>query len=109
MISSHLAWEDVVGKTIHLAPTADMYTSDWEAYLKSSFSEHPKKFITSLIAERTPRRWAEAFVAQYCPHLKDTFVSSIPKKDRQEIANLLGRGIPLTLMARRPGDEFVTA
>lgn len=36
-------------------------------------------------------------------------ISQLSKKQRQKIANRLGNGIPLSLIKRRPGDEFVTA
>jgi len=41
--------------------------------------------------------------------LKEIFASSISRVEREKISRLLGNGIPLTLIERRPWDEFVTA
>ena len=110
--SSHLAFEDI-GKwktqNILLSPLADMGRESWEAYLKDTFARYPKKLITSILSEKLPRRFAEAFVAEYCSHIATTFAGSISKSDREKISRLLGDGIRLTLLERRPGDEFVTA
>ncbi len=112
MTSSALAWDDITPahpKIIHLSPLSDIDTLKWEAFLKEQFVLHPKKLITSILGEKLPRRFAEAFVQEYFSHIRETFASSISKKDREKIAELLGSGIPLTLLERRPGDEFVTA
>ncbi len=112
MTSSALAWDHISpahAKIIHLSPLSDMETLKWETFLKEQFVLHPKKLITSILAEKLPRRFAEAFILEYFSHIRETFASSISKKDRERIAELLGSGIPLTLLERRPGDEFVTA
>ena len=112
MTSSALAWDlinPVHPKIIHLSPLSDMETLKWETFLKEQFVLHPKKLITSILAEKLPRRFAEAFILEYFSHIRETFASSISKKERERIAELLGSGIPLTLLERRPGDEFVTA
>ncbi len=36
-------------------------------------------------------------------------MSNLTREQKNHLATLLGDGIPLTLTARRPGDEFVTA
>lgn len=46
---------------------------------------------------------------EYFPHIEAIFVGSIARSDREKISKLLGDGISLTLLERRPGDEFVTA
>jgi predicted flavoprotein YhiN len=42
----------------------------------------------------------------YDPHMH---IGNMSKQQRHDLASLLGNGIPLTLLQRRPGDEFVTA
>ena len=74
----------------------------WDAFLSESFREHPKKLITSILTEKLPRRFAEAFTREYLSHISDTFVGSIAKLDRERISYLLGEGIPMTLLERRP-------
>ena len=36
-------------------------------------------------------------------------IGNMSKQQRHDLATLFGNGIPLTLIQRRPGDEFVTA
>ncbi len=112
MISSHFAFEKIEKwshKSITFTPLSNMKFSDWEYYLKDQFQNHPKKLIASILSEKLPRRFAEAFIQQYFPHISETFVGSIARIDREKISKLLGDGITLTLLERRPWDEFVTA
>ncbi len=112
MYSSRIAWEKLGSnspKIIHLAPLADMDTPLWETFLKREFQEHPKKLITSILADKLPRRFVDGFVDEHFPLIRETYAASISKKDREHIAELLWKWIPITLIERRPGDEFVTA
>lgn len=112
MFSSEIAWETLDkthSKTVYLSPIVDMDEKTWDNFLREQFSLHPKKLITSILSERLPRRFVDAFVTEFFSDIRDTFVASISRKDREKIAELLGKGIPTTLIERRPGDEFVTA
>ncbi len=112
MISSEFAWDRIDKehpRVIKFSPISWVDVSDWENFLKNSFSLHPKKILSSMLSEKLPRRFAEAFAKEHFPHLEATFASSISRTDRERIAELLGNGIPLMLLERRPWDEFVTA
>ncbi len=112
MLSSQLAFERIEKwspRTISFCPLSSLKFSDWEAFLKDQFQNHPKKLITSILSEKLPRRFAEAFIQEYFPHIESTFAGSIARADREKISRFLGDGIPLTLLERRPWDEFVTA
>ena len=112
MISSEYAWEKIEKwnpRSIFFSPIASMNLASWEDFLKDQFQSHPKKFIISILSEKLPRRFVEAFIAQYFPHREETFVWSLSRTDREQISRLLWVWIPLTLLERRPGDEFVTA
>ncbi len=112
MYSSQIAWEAINKtnpKTIQLSPLADIWVAEWDSFLKLEFANHPKKLITNILSEKLPRRFAELFVREYCPHIETTYPVSIARIDRAKIAELLWIWIPLTLTDRRPGDEFVTA
>ena len=112
MLSSHLAFEKIEKwshKNITFSPLSSMKFSDWEIFLKDQFQHHPKKFIINILSEKLPRRFSEAFVKEYFSHIEETFAGSISRIDREKISKLLGEWIPLTLLERRPGDEFVTA
>ena len=109
MLSSHLAWEDIENTLVRFAPISHMDFLEWESFLRQQFEKHPKKTLSNILTELLPRRFAEAFVAVYFSHIRDQFASTISRKDRESISDLLGNGIPITLLDRRPGDEFVTA
>jgi hypothetical protein len=112
MFSSSVAWEKIdksTPKSIALAPIASMYFEDWETFLRGEFQKHPKKLITSILSEKLPRRFVDAFIGEFFFHISTTFVSSLARSDREKISHLLGDGIPFILVERRPGDEFVTA
>lgn len=111
-LSSHFAFERIEKnhtKTIHLSPLVDMNFLVWEEFLKSSFSSHPKKFIINILSEKLSRRFVESFIGHYFPHIRETFVASISRLDRERISKLLWDWLPIILLERRPGDEFVTA
>ena len=112
MYSSEIAWDKLdknTPKKIQFSPIATMSYDDWQLFLKWVFLEHPKKLITSILSEKLPRRFVDTFVSEYFSHISETYASSISKRDRDSLAELLGKWIPLTLTDRRPGDEFVTA
>jgi predicted Rossmann fold flavoprotein len=112
MYSSEIAWESLGSnspRTIHLAPVAYMDAPTWEGFLKDQFAEHPKKLITSILADKLPRRFVDGFVDAHFSLIRETYAASISKKDREHIAELLWKWIPITLIERRPWDEFVTA
>lgn len=112
MVSSHYAWQELhkdFHRTLLLAPIASMDDKVWNEFLKSEFSIHPKKTITTILSEKLPRRFAEWLVKEFFWHIEETYVSSISRKDRESLAWLLGKWFPITLIERRPGDEFVTA
>jgi predicted flavoprotein YhiN len=108
-LSSHLAWEEIKGKEVLFSPIAEMDYLSWNTFLKEQFGQHPKKLITTILTEKLPRRFAEAFVNENFSQLRETFAASISREDREKIAKLLWEGISITLLERRPGDEFVTA
>lgn len=83
--------------------------ADWQDFLIEQFRDHPKRCIIPILTGKLPRRFAEAYVEQYFPHLEEIYAGSISRRDREQIADHLGNGIPITLTERRAGDEFVTA
>jgi predicted Rossmann fold flavoprotein len=112
MVSSGFAWDKIYAsntKLIHLSPIANMGYIEWENFLKSEFTKHPKKLLVNILSDLLTRRFVDGFITEYVPHIADTFPVSISKVDRENISKLLGNGIPITLIERRPWDEFVTA
>ena len=112
MTSSQLAWNEIQKNkpyAIYFSPIQEMNYDAWETYQKVSFETHPKKSLINVLSDKLSRRFAEWFMREYFPHLEHTFVCSISRSDRESISSLLGKWIPITLLERRPGDEFVTA
>ncbi len=112
MVSSGMAWEKLGSnnpKVIQISPIASMWHIEWENFLKSEFIKHPKKLLINILSDLLPRRFVEGFIQEFVSHIVDTFPVSISKVDRENISKLLGNGIPITLIERRPWDEFVTA
>jgi predicted Rossmann fold flavoprotein len=112
MVSSGMAWEKLGSnnpKVISLSPIASMWYIEWENFLKIEFAKHPKKLLVNILSDLLTRRFVEGFIWEFVPHIAGIFPVSISKVDRENISKLLGNGIPLTLIERRPWDEFVTA
>jgi predicted Rossmann fold flavoprotein len=112
MVSAELAWEEIGnGKNVALkmAPIATLWTKEWDQFLRQSFEVSPKKTISTVLSEKLPKRFCDAFVRHYFDQFKDTYVGSLSKKTREHLSLLLWEGLPITLLERRPWDEFVTA
>ena len=102
MLSSHLAWSEIAEQKIFVAPIASMSFDDWNAFLKQKFQEHPKKKIFSILHEKLSEKFCDALIHEFFTDLKDIFVGGISKNDREKIAKILGDGISITLLERRP-------
>ena len=112
MLSSELAWCDIgKGKSLEkkFAPLAHMDFPLWDSYLREFFEKSPKKTLAPILSHSLPKRFVDTLIEKYFPHFKDVYVGTLSRFDRESIAKLLGNGIGLTLLERRPGDEFVTA
>lgn len=110
MLSSHLAWhKDISHFPIKIVPLAEYDFSAWNNYLKEKFQESPKKKIFSVLSELLPRKFSEYFIKNFAENIAEKSAGEIAKTEREKIAKLLGNGIGITLLERRPGDEFVTA
>ena len=93
MLSSELAWEKLdknTPKNILLVPIASLGKNEWDDFLRREFENSPKKRIGTILSEKLPKRFVEGFIMHFFSRLEDVFVSSIGKKEREEIAKLLG-------------------
>lgn len=72
--------------------------------LDSLINQNGKKSILSILKKVLPERLSRTILNEHKikPEQK---CSEIPSTDRKKIAD----GLPITLISRRPGDEFVTA
>ncbi len=94
--------------TVLLAPFTDRNMERWQKRLDTKAEEDRKKQLNTVLAYEFTKRRVDAFLNHYqIDGLK--MVSNISREERKHIAKLLGDGMELTLVARRPWDEFVTA
>jgi predicted Rossmann fold flavoprotein len=106
--SSHIPYEPVTKEnpyTVLWKPDATKDTNTW-LWIITNYAQ--KKEIASIFRDYFPKKFVESVFAQYKydPHM---MVGNCTKQIRLALATLFGDGIPLTLMQRRPWDEFVTA
>lgn len=103
MLSSYLAWENSIKNLqIKFSPIADYNTKNWDNFLKEEFTKSPKKKIFAILSEKLPKKFSEIFIENFCKNITEKMVGEISKKDREHIAKILGDGIVITLLDRRP-------
>lgn len=112
-LSSRLAFETIDANhplKISLAPLAGWETADWDTYLEKEAKIHSNREMRNIL-EALPRRLVDTFgTAGILPNrILNQKGATLSREDRKTIAKILGEGIPLTIVARRAGDEFVTA
>lgn len=94
---------------IHLSPDADKTFESWEKILINEVDKSKNKLFRNVLSQYLPTRLVESLFIQFCYSLYEVKMAELSKKDRQEVSKMLGFGIPINLIQRRPGDEFVTA
>lgn len=109
MLASNLAFIEIDSINVLFVPISTMDSNSWDQFLQQYFQQFPKKSLHNILATKLPKKFCDIFIDTFFVHIKNTFPSSIAKKDRASIADALWNGIPITLTGRRPWDEFVTA
>ncbi len=110
-LSSHLAFTAIDQdnpRSIRVIPNADRGEQEWEKLLKQEFTQHGARLIITILDQFFPARFAEA-ILELAQIPSDKKSAELSREERQKIVKLLGEGLSLTLLQRRPGDEFVTA
>lgn len=93
---------------ILIRPYADRNRERWTQEITQTTLNHPKKQLLTLLCLHFPTRRCEAFC--HAHNIDSTlYLGNITREQKQHLASLLGDWFPLTLISRRPGDEFVTA
>ncbi len=98
---------DVSPLQVFFSPLADLWREKWNQILLDAWKDSPKKWLITILSRRLPKRFCEALLGELW--LESQQISILRKDDRKKIASRLWDGIPLSLIKRRPGDEFVTA
>lgn len=74
---------------------------------EAEFRAHPKKTLKNILSHLLPKSFSEAL----CIHLKVDLTKSSAELSKKDLNRLLDalKHLPLTLIGRSAGDEFVTA
>ena len=111
VLASHCAFTEISKEQpLHVTLKIDVNRSyeRRDAYLLEQIKAHPKKRLNNILATQLPKRFVEHFLAVH-GYQTNKIMADVSKTDRKHLAQLLWTWIPLTLIKRRPGDEFVTA
>lgn len=106
--SAHIPYVTITKEqpfTLYWQPDA---TKDKNSWLSIMTNYEQKKEIGSVFRDYFPKKFVDA-VFTHCWYDAHMFVGNCTKTMRLALATLFGDGIPLTLIQRRPWDEFVTA
>lgn len=110
IVASETAFETIAENSpieIRLQPLSDYNFDKRNSYLLDSSLRSKKELIT-ILANKLPRRFCEALLAEL-EIQQHTAISQLNKAHRTLLANQLWNWINLSLIKRRPWDEFVTA
>lgn len=94
--------------TIKLYPLGYNNFDYWEQEFLSLFQQNPGKALANVLRVLLPKRLVTALLQ--LAHLDEgQSCHQVSKEGRRKLVHLLSGDLKLTLLARRPGDEFVTA
>lgn len=110
-LSSHLAFTPLTKDrpiVMTLIPDAEQTFETWDTFLTESFYGSGNALVRTVLSERLPKRFVEQLLilAKIAYEQKG---ATLTKDQRRQIAHLLSGQLTVSLSARRPGDEFVTA
>jgi len=111
VLASHTAFEPITNEQpldIFLIPDKSKTPYEREQFFLDHSLKSPKKTLTNILSTALPKRFTENFLGEY-GFQNNVTMSMITKVQRKHLCKLLGQWIQLTLIKRRPWDEFVTA
>lgn len=110
-LSSHLAFTPISKDTPHkiqLIPAAGRNQEQWDEVLKKTIQENGPRQIHNVLGDFIPSRLGDTILELAKIPLQRKS-AELSKENRKKIGELLTGKLHLTLIQRRPGDEFVTA
>lgn len=110
-LSADISFEEISSTSpleITLIPNAEKTFEEYEQTFQASIKTSPKKQIKTELQLFLPKRLAESVLKIAKIHANKQLVD-ITKEERKKLSHLLSGDLTLTLIQRRPGDEFVTA
>lgn len=94
--------------TIRVVIDADRDSHTWSQMITTALQSLPKKSIKNILATLLPERFVVELLG-YCQIDPLIPGAQITKVMKESLTDALAKGMVLTLIQRRPGDEFVTA
>lgn len=110
-LSSHLAFTPIGKDTplqIKIIPRADRSAQQWDEELKKKFQENGARQIHNVLGDSIPGRLADTLL-ELASVPREKKSAELSKQERLKIIELLTGKLIVHFIARRPGDEFVTA
>lgn len=109
--SAHTAFADVTQQKpllVSFSPFAALSFEAWYERIQKAIESAGAKQIHSLLDQLLPKRFVVTLmeIARIKP---DKQAATLSKEERKNLAHLLSGKLCISLVARRPGDEFVTA
>lgn len=112
VVAAHTAFEKMeksLPLLLSLSVDASIDVFAWNQRLLQWSKDSPRKQIDTILKTYLPHRFVDSFLKEFFPGQYSISIGQISKYMRTEISKLLGWGIQIGLIGRRPGDEFVTA
>jgi predicted Rossmann fold flavoprotein len=110
-MAAHVAFEEINSEhplILSISPFSKEHYDSWDDKLKNSLTNNGGKFIWAILKEWFPQRFVDK-VLMLAEVSADKKCATVTKEERKRIVNLLSGKMSVTLLSRRPGDEFVTA
>ncbi len=110
-LSSNIAFETISKKnpiSVSLIPLAHRTYEDWDRYIQHAIHQNGLQHMLTVVSNDMPKRLAQA-ILEIASIPLDKKCAVLSKEERKKLAKLLSIDLKLTLLSRRPGDEFVTA
>jgi len=110
-MAAHIAFEEIKADNptkIFITPDFQLNFEVLDKRLTYAISQNGSKYIINVLAEYIPYKLAEK-ILEICKIEGDKKAAEISKEHRRQVVHLLTGKLEITILSRRPGDEFVTA
>lgn len=110
-LAAHIPYQEISSAnpvTLQISLDANKQFSDWDAALQKALADNGAKQLLNVVAELVPQKVA-AQILELAGVSHELKAAAVSKEQRRALVHFLSGELSLTLIQRRPGDEFVTA
>lgn len=110
-LSAHLAFEKISEENpviVSVSIDANKDYQKWDSEIQKALEQEPKKLVRSVLSGFLPQRVTDVIMTLSWVD-KECVASHFSREQRKQVVHLLTGQLKVTLIRRRPGDEFVTA